>query len=108
MFFNRVDALVAAIPERLVYFIHRAVSRDPFVENPSGVNLGSQHVLVMGSIKYLDHSSLRQCDIVAPEVVVFQLVLSRRLKTMNPASLGVDARHHVADYSIFSRGITCL
>lgn len=67
--------------------------------------LYDEHVLVIGTVKNCDLSARGQAFEGAPQEIVRQLALRRRLERIDPDALRVEAAHYMLDGAVLARGI---
>src|SRR4029077_16172793 len=94
----------SAFPKRSVF----AQSREMLLLQQIRVNPDNQYLLIIRPIKNANPSSLREPLGRPPEVIVVQFFMRGALEAGDFASLWVEARHHVLDRAILSRGIQSL
>ena len=69
------------------------------------VNAYDQHLFVVRAIEDADAPALRQRLGDAPQEIVIELLMARRLEGMHLAALRIDAGHHVLDGAVLARCI---
>src|SRR4051812_12839831 len=72
------------------------------------MNAHDQGLLVVRAVEDADPSSLRDPDRRAPEKIVREILLARRLERVNVAALRVETRHDMLDDAILAGGIHSL
>ena len=73
-----------------------------------GVDAHHQHLLIIGAIEDADMPAPGQRDRRAPQEIVIELELARRLEGMHVAALRIDAGHHVLDDAVLAGGVQSL
>ena len=72
---------------------------------PQTAHAHDEHVFVMGAVEHADVAALGQVAHCAPQVVVRELFLARRLEVVNLDGLRVQAAHGVLDGSVLTGGV---
>ena len=67
-----------------------------------------QHLLVMGAVEDADMSALRQPLGGAPEEIMCEFLVARRLERMDLAALRIDGAHHVLDDAVLAGRVHAL
>src|SRR5262245_2287053 len=99
-----VDLAVAPFPDAAVLELRR----DLLAIEDLGMDADDQHLLVVGAVEDPDVTALRQPLLVAPEVIVVEILARGNLEAVDLDALRVDAAHHVLDRAVLAGGVHCL
>jgi len=67
-----------------------------------GVNPDDEHFFIIGSVEDTDSTALGQATGRAPEKIMLEFLLTRRLEAEDLTALRIDSRHDVLDRSILT------
>ena len=95
------DILEAFLPDVLA----DQLGRDFLPLQQFGMHAHDQGLLVVRAVEDADPSSLRDADRRAPEKIVREILLARRLERVHVAALRVETRHDMLDHAILAGGI---
>src|ERR1700733_1152277 len=93
------DGAVALIPD-LGGRVRNALCVQKIRMNPY-----NQNILVVRAIEYADLPPLRQHACRTPQKIVFEFRRAWRLEAVHPATLWINAGHHVANDAVFARSV---
>ena len=95
------DILEAFLPDVLA----DQLGRDFLPLQQFGMRAHDQGLLVVRAVVDADPSSLRDADRRAPEKIVREILLARRLERVHVAALRVETGHDVVDDAVLAGGI---
>jgi hypothetical protein len=77
----------------------------PLALEELGMHADHQHLLVVRAVEDADAAALGEALRAAPEKVVVELFVARRLEGGDLASLRIHSRHHVLDRAVLPGGV---
>src|SRR5713226_45906 len=101
---ERIDVLIAFFPDVLGHQRVRQLLRS----QKAGMHAHHQHFFIIRAIENSDFPARGRHLVAAPEIIVIQFLVARRLERMHVAALRIHAGHHVFDRAVLAGGVHAL